>query len=88
MFVLLSSRRGQRKGNPLVRHKPENIDGVRACLDGYPGDTKVEVKSGVPVVAKTVADLRSLSTWPPGLILNFPRPGDRYPESVVVVELA
>jgi hypothetical protein len=47
---------------------------------------KVEVKRDVPVIAKTVADLRSLATWPSGLILNFPRPGDRYPESVVEVE--
>ena len=37
---------------------------------------------------KTVGDLRSLSTWPPGLMLNFPRLGDRHPESVVEVELA
>ena len=49
---------------------------------------KVEVKPGVPVVAKTVGDLRSLATWPPGLVLNFPRPGDRYPGSVVEVERA
>jgi hypothetical protein len=69
-----------------VRHTPEDIEGVRACLHGYPSDMKVEVKPGVPVVAKTVADLRSLSTWPPGLVLNFPQPGDRYPASVAVVE--
>jgi hypothetical protein len=49
---------------------------------------KVEVKGDVPVVAKTVGDLRSLSTWPPGLILNFPRLGDRDPKSVVEVERA
>jgi hypothetical protein len=49
---------------------------------------KVEVKRDVPVIAKTVGDLRSLSTWPPGLILNFPRLGDRHPKSVVEVERA
>ena len=32
--------------------------------------------------------LFSLSAWPPGLILDFPSCGDRYPESVVVVERA
>jgi hypothetical protein len=32
--------------------------------------------------------LFSLSEWPPGLIFDFPRPGDRYPESVVVVSRA
>ena len=49
---------------------------------------KVEVKRDVPVVAKTVADLRSLSTWPPGLILTFPDPATVIPESVVEVERA
>ena len=49
---------------------------------------KVEIGGDVPVIAKTVADLFSLSAWPPGLILNFPSCGDRYPESVVVVERA
>jgi hypothetical protein len=49
---------------------------------------KVEVKRDVPVIAKTVADLRSLATWSPGLILSLPLPGDRYPESVVEVEQA
>jgi hypothetical protein len=49
---------------------------------------KVEVKPGVPVVAKFVSDLRSLATWPAGLVLNLPRPGDRYPASVVEVEFA
>ncbi len=71
-----------------MRHTPEDIGGVRACLRRYPGYMKVEVRPGIPVVAKTVADLRALSTWPPGLALNFPLLGDRYPASVVVVELA
>jgi hypothetical protein len=71
-----------------VRHAPQTIQDLRTCLHGYPSYMKVEVQRDVPVVAKTVADLRSLSTWPPGLIFNFPRPGDRYPESVVEVERA
>ena len=48
------------------------------------GETAPE--GDVPVIAKTVADLFSLSAWPPGLILDFPSCGDRYPESIVVVE--
>jgi len=35
-----------------VRHTPEDIEGVRACLDGYPDDMKVEIQRDVPVVAK------------------------------------
>jgi hypothetical protein len=49
---------------------------------------KVEVKRDVPVVAKTVADLRSLPTRPPGLVLSLPLPGDRYPDSVGEVDWA
>ena len=71
-----------------MRHTPEDIAGVRKCLHVYPPYMKVEVRGDIRVIAKTVADLCSLSTWPPGLILNFPQPGDRYPASVVVVERA
>ena len=53
---------------------------MRKCLDHRPDYMKVEVKRDIPVVAKTVGDLRSLSTWPPGLALSLPLPGDRYPE--------
>ena len=70
-----------------MRYAPQTIQDLRTCR-GYPPYMKVEVERDVPVLAKTVADLRSLSTWPPGLVLNFPQPGDRYPASVVVVELA
>ena len=55
---------------------------------GYPPYMKIQVRGDIPVIVRTVADLCSLSTWPPGLILNFPQPCDRYPESVVVVERA
>jgi hypothetical protein len=68
------------------RYTPKNIDDVRTCLRGCDENMKVEVKSGVPVVAKTVAELRLLHTWPPGLVLIIPRP--RYRESVVQVERA
>ncbi len=71
-----------------MRHKPATMEEVRKCLDYCPADMKVDVKSDVPLVAKTVGDLCSLSSWQPGLTLNFPSPGDRYPNSVVVVERA
>jgi hypothetical protein len=32
---------------------------------------RVEVERGIPVTAKTVADLRAVATWPDGLILNI-----------------
>ena len=71
-----------------MRCAPQTLHDLRICLDDCPADMKVEVKRDVPVIAKTVADLRSLATWPPGLILSLPLPGDRYPESVVEVKQA
>jgi hypothetical protein len=71
-----------------MRYQPATMEEVRKCLDYCPADMKVDVKSDVPLVAKNVGDLCSLSSWQPGLTLNFPSRGDRYPESVVVVERA
>jgi hypothetical protein len=34
---------------------------LQICLGGCPDDMEVEVHSGVPLVAKTVADLRALN---------------------------
>jgi hypothetical protein len=65
---------GPAQKKPAVRHAAQTIRDLRTCLRGYPPYMKVEVKRDVPVIAKTVGDLRSLSTWPPGLILNFPDP--------------
>ncbi len=56
-----------------MRYTPVTIEDVRKCLDHCPDYMKVEVKRDTPVVAKTVGDLRSLSTWPPGLALSLPR---------------
>jgi hypothetical protein len=73
---------------PIMRYRPATMEEVRKCLDFCSADMKVDVKSDVPLVAKTVGDLCSLSSWHPGLTLNFSSRGDRYPESVVVVERA
>jgi hypothetical protein len=48
---------------------------------------EVEVKLGVPLVAKTVAELRALNAWSPDWALIVPYERQR-PESVVEVELA
>ena len=32
---------------------------------------RVEVEHGIPVTAKTVADLRAVTTWPAGLVLDI-----------------
>ena len=59
---------------------------LRTCLGDCPGDMEVEVQPGVPLVAKTVADLRALNAWSPYWILIVPYERQR-PESVITIEL-
>ena len=70
----------------FTRYRPNTIDDVLIDLDGVDPNMKVEIGPGVPLVAKTVAELCALSTWPPGLVLIIPRERNR--ESVVKVERA
>ena len=52
---------------PNVKLIPKNIDQVREVLIDFPADLEIELEIGVPLDAKTVEDLRLLSTWPHGL---------------------
>jgi len=52
-----------------MRYKLQSSDQLRACLGRVPDDIRIEVERGLAVTAETVADLRSLSDLPPGLIL-------------------
>ena len=52
---------------PNVKLIPKNIDQVREVLIDFPADLEIELEIGVPLDAKTVEDLRLLSTWPQGL---------------------
>jgi hypothetical protein len=52
-----------------MRYKLQSSDQLWACLGRVPDDIRVEVERGLAVTAETVADLRSLSDLPPGLIL-------------------
>jgi hypothetical protein len=46
-----------------VRYTPETIAELRNLLYGCPNLMKVEVEEGVPLTAKTAADLRKLTHW-------------------------
>jgi hypothetical protein len=54
-----------------VRYPANTMEDMRKLLLGYRDNMRVEVESGVAVKAKTVADLRTLPTWPGGLILDI-----------------
>jgi hypothetical protein len=55
----------------VLRYPAPTIEEMRKHLFGYRDNMRVKVEQGIPVTAKTVADLRALSTWPDGLVLNI-----------------
>ena len=44
---------------------------MQKLVVGYRDNMRVEVEPGIPITAKTVADLRALPTWPDGMALNI-----------------
>jgi len=54
-----------------VKYSANTIEEMHKLLFGYRDNMRVEVEHGIPVTAKTVADLRALPTWPDGLVLNI-----------------
>ncbi len=54
-----------------MRYSANTIEEMHKLLFGYRDNMRVEIGTGVAIAAKTVADLRALSTWPEGLALNI-----------------
>jgi hypothetical protein len=54
-----------------LRYSANTIEDIQRLLLGYRDNMRVEIDTGVAVTAKTVGDLRALSTWPNGLALNI-----------------
>jgi hypothetical protein len=68
-----------------MRYTPRTLQEVRRCIAGFSGEARVEVEDGIPVKAKTVADLRALSSWPSGdWVLDVPVNGDQQNSAVTV----
>ena len=57
----------------MMRYAPQTVGVLRTVLDGLDPDMPVELESGVPLVATTVADLRALAACPPGLVSDTPK---------------
>ena len=55
----------------MSRYSANTIEDMQRLLLGYRDNMRVEVEHGIPVTAKTVADLRALPTWPDGLVLDI-----------------
>jgi hypothetical protein len=54
-----------------MRHSANTIEDVKKILLGYRDNMRVDIETDVPISAKTVVDLRGLTTWPDGLVLNI-----------------
>jgi hypothetical protein len=70
-----------------IRYTPITLDELRTVLAGLRDDMSVEVKLDLDLdVSPTcVADLRQLTTLPPGLVVTVPQDGDKYPEDTVKI---
>ena len=69
----------------MPRYTPRNMDELRTGLGNCPADMPVEIERCVPVSARIVTELRSLPSWPHGLVLDVNKdPDPRF--SVVKVE--
>ena len=70
-----------------IRYTPITLDELHTVLAGLRDDMSVEVKLDLDLdVSPTcVADLRQLTTLPPGLVVTVPQDGDKYPEDTVKI---
>jgi hypothetical protein len=65
------------------------IEDLHKQIEDLPDDMRVEVAEGVSIAAKTVRELRALRSFPSRHEkLRIITPRERYPESVVKIELA
>jgi hypothetical protein len=60
-------RGSEPRGGLQTLYEPTMINDLQKCLDGCSDKMRVEVKGGVSLDVKTVADLRSLLVWPSSL---------------------
>jgi hypothetical protein len=64
-----------------MHYKAKSISALHIALGGLPGHMRIEAESGVDVSAKTVDELRKVTSWPENLVIITP-PED-HAESVV-----
>ncbi len=66
-----------------MRYKPKSIASLHIALGGFPNKMRVELDPDIGVSAKTVGELRKVTTWPENLVITTPQ--ERYTESAVKV---
>ena len=59
-----------------MRYRPKSVDSLHIAVGGLPNKMRVEVDRGIGVSAKTVGELRKVTTWPEKLVVTTPPGGD------------
>ena len=69
-----------------MQYKPKSLGALHIVLGGLPGNMRIEVEPGIAVSAKTVGELRKVTSWPENLVITTPQ--ERDSQSVVKVSKA
>jgi hypothetical protein len=69
-----------------MRYKPKSITALQVAIGGLPDAMHVEADRDVGVSARTVGELRRVSTWPDNLVITTPQ--ERFPGSAIRVSKA
>jgi hypothetical protein len=67
-------------------YKAKSVAALQTLLGGWPDRMQVEVDPDIAVSAKTVGELRKVTTWPENLAITTPP--ERGPESTIKVSKA
>jgi hypothetical protein len=70
----------------MPRYKCKNIAALDIALSGLPAKMRVEADGGTGVYAKTVGELRKMTTWSENLVITTPQ--ERHPQSAVKISKA
>jgi hypothetical protein len=56
-----------------MQYKPKNIAALHVALGGLPDAMHVEADRDIGLSAKTVGELRKVTTWPDNLVIATPQ---------------
>ena len=66
-----------------MRFRPKGTAALHVALGGLADKMRVELDPDIGVPARTVGELRKVTTWPENLVITTPQ--ERYPESAVKI---
>src|SRR5258708_34934299 len=83
-FIMLAE--AEISEDPMPQYKCKSIVALDIALGGLPAKMRVEADVGSGVSAKTVGELRKVTTWSENLVIITPQ--ERHPESAVKISKA